>query len=288
MKARIEKEIDVASGNIERVINDSVAELNSRAEKQVKDFTVISEDLFTKITALRERIVPTTEKLEEIEALSNRAKAAANRTKDAILSATKAPVDKRLAALPVDTIELSPKEGIHQIPELMRDRVNALSFRLGRGGYYYGPAVWQYFANLSKLPEFRYAVVLNDDNSLFGVLDAPGLVFALNPPNAGELAEQFPLSTSNLPGENQVSMWTQFANQLNAGDTEALKNYPAFVSRDKAVPLGWGKQRVLDRMEELRVEWLPVVEEEGQQFVGIIDRSRLTTSLVLEIAKGLQ
>jgi glycosyltransferase involved in cell wall biosynthesis len=32
----------------------------------------------------------------------------------------------------------------------------------------------------------------------------------------------------------------------------------------------------------------PVIDEEGQRFVGIIDRSRLTTSLVLEIAKGLQ
>jgi hypothetical protein len=50
------------------------------------------------------------------------------------------------------------------------------------------------------------------------------------------------------------------------------------------------KKRVLGQMEQLALEWLPVVRQENgiMQFQGIVERSRLTASLILDVANQLE
>ena len=50
------------------------------------------------------------------------------------------------------------------------------------------------------------------------------------------------------------------------------------------------KKIVLASMEDKNIDWLPVVssKEEGYKLVGIVDRSRLTASLILDVTDQLE
>jgi CBS-domain-containing membrane protein len=47
------------------------------------------------------------------------------------------------------------------------------------------------------------------------------------------------------------------------------------------------KRDVLDRMEKSGRDWLPVVNAQGQ-LDGIVDRSRLTASMILDVTNQLK
>lgn len=47
------------------------------------------------------------------------------------------------------------------------------------------------------------------------------------------------------------------------------------------------KKTVLEKMENLGLEILPVVSEKGK-FLGVVDRSRLTSSLIIDMANKLK
>jgi hypothetical protein len=90
--------------------------------------------------------------------------------------------------------------------------------------------------------------------------------------------------------EQEVPNWSKFADLLNDGGATARKkliSLPGFISGKEAVIPQSDKRLVLQRMEALGVDWLPVVDKSGGRFVGVINRSRLTSSLLLEIASGV-
>jgi len=47
------------------------------------------------------------------------------------------------------------------------------------------------------------------------------------------------------------------------------------------------KSQALQKMELLNVDTLPVVNDNGQ-FVGVVDRSRLTASFLIDVSKQLK
>jgi CBS-domain-containing membrane protein len=47
------------------------------------------------------------------------------------------------------------------------------------------------------------------------------------------------------------------------------------------------KAHALQAMESLNIDTLPVINQE-KQFVGIVNRSRVTASLILDVAKALK
>lgn len=66
-----------------------------------------------------------------------------------------------------------------------------------------------------------------------------------------------------------------------------LARLPGFVAANDAIPTGTEKFQALQRMEALGVERLPAVDE-TQRFVGMVERSRLTASLLIDVTKSLQ
>lgn len=205
------------------------------------------------------------------------------RTTEAIVNATQAAV----TSLPFERFDPNPKAGIGRISELIESGATALSFQLNLGGYY-GPAIWLYLDNLMRSPSFRFVVILDADRSLFGVYEASTLVAALNPLDARELSQQFPLDSNQMPEERQVTKWTEFALKLREGAKDKIRSYPGFTSAQQSVPLTANKQDVLNSMAKHNVDWLPVVDEIGGDFVGIVDRSQLTASLLLEITSAVR
>jgi hypothetical protein len=165
--------------------------------------------------------------------------------------------------------DMATKGGVQEIPMLLAKKTEALLFRLGHGGYY-GPAIREYFDALYASSYLKYVVLLDGQGKLFGVYNALDLTVAFR--TSGDRA------------------YSDFANWLNRADDSArerLAQLPGFVGAEQAVARELSKRDVLKRMDELQVDSLPVVDKDGQ-FAGTVERSRLTASLILEVADRIE
>ncbi len=172
-----------------------------------------------------------------------------------------------LTGLPSEPVRMDPKRGIEEIPHLIEKKTEGLLFRLGYGGYY-GPAIQNYFVMLAKQPFLRYAIIENPDKTFFAMADARSLADLL--------------SSSNPPYRAD-----QFARWLNSSDKASLKQLPGFIPSEDAVTETTDKSQALQRMETLNVDTLPVINKD-KTFVGIVNRSRLTASLIIDVADKLK
>jgi CBS domain-containing protein len=163
-----------------------------------------------------------------------------------------------------ELLNTASKGGVGEIPRLIANKTNALTFELGMGGYY-GDAIAQYFDRLYGSSYLRYVVVNNADGSLFGMYPAADLIayFRAAGPGAYDELERY----------------------LNRGDTAAqewLAQLPGFVSAKSALTANVSKRDALQTMADLEVDSLPVVDD-SERFAGTVERSKLTTSLVLAV-----
>jgi hypothetical protein len=188
----------------------------------------------------------------------------------AIISSAAQPIAAQVTPLPVAPVTQEVKGAVTAIPDMVRRRVQGLDFILGSGGY--DPDVIStYLEGLTQYDFFRYVIFLTPDRRLFGMIDARAL-FAV-------LKDQ----------ESQVK-FKDFAGLVNSGGDlarNALTRLPGFVPASDAVKHQSDKHSVLEQMEKLRRDWLPVVNEEGQ-LDGIVERSRLIASMILDVTNQLQ
>jgi CBS domain-containing protein len=167
-----------------------------------------------------------------------------------------------------EPIQIDPKLGVGEIPHLIERKTQGLLFRLGSVGYYNGPAIREYLILLSKQPFLRYVIIENRDKTFFAMADARGLADLLSSTNPPDPADQF-------------------ANWLNSSDKESLKRLPGYISSESAVTETTDKDQALRVMESANIDTLPVVDND-KRFVGIVNRSRLTASLILDVAQQLK
>jgi hypothetical protein len=108
----------------------------------------------------------------------------------------------------------------------------------------------------------------NPDGSFFGMADARQI--------AGIIRGSHPRFDA-----------TNLADWLNSANKAELEALPGFIPSEKALHKSDDKQKALDRMNSLDVQVLPVLDEAGR-FDGIVDRSKLTASILTEIAEHLE
>ena len=168
----------------------------------------------------------------------------------------------------IKMIETAARGGVHEIPRLIKQRTQALAFSLGMGRYF-GPAIKKYFDDLYGSSYLQYVVINHSDGTLYGMYDAADLIAYLR--TLGEVG------------------YDKFETMLNQGDERAkdwLARLPGFVSSEKAVTAKTSKRDALQVMEELKLDSLPVSDSAGC-FIGTVERSKLTTSLILAVTKKL-
>ena len=100
------------------------------------------------------------------------------------------------------------------------------------------------------------------------------------------MAEAKPLARVFEAGDFGYSAY-DFARWLNEGNRDALRVLPGFVAAEFAVNAATNKQQALTSMESQDVDVLPVVNETGQ-FKGVVERSKLTASLLVDIAARVE
>ena len=197
-------------------------------------------------------------------------------TAEAFIGASEKPIEAQVARTTlvtiddvVHTVERSMKEGVDRIPKLIERKTEALEFRLGHGGYW-GPAIQKYFESLGAYTFLRYAIIYYQDGTLFGVYDA------------GDLLDYFRVQRSNA--------YQSFARHLNKADEldlKALKGLPGFIPGEYAVTSESNKRFVLQEMEKRNSDVLPVVDSK-RRFIGMVERTRLTASLIIDVAAKLE
>jgi hypothetical protein len=187
----------------------------------------------------------------------------------AFVEASKTAVTKQITPLklPVESIRMDPKRGMEEIPRLIKNKTEALFFELGYGGYY-GPAIEEYLKILSQYPFFKYIIITSSDGKFVGMADAREL-------NSILIARSGPFNSND------------FARWINGRDIDSITKLPGFIPAKDAIKKDLDKQAALEKMEKLNIEILPVIDEQ-EKFVGIVDRSRLTSSLIIDVASKLK
>jgi hypothetical protein len=197
-------------------------------------------------------------------------------TAQAFIGASEKPIDAQVARTTpvtiddvVNTVERATKGGIDRIPKRSENKTEALEFRLGHGGYW-GPAIQKYFESLSAHSFLRYAIIYYQDGSFFGVY------------NARDLLDYF-----RLKGALAYHSFAQYLNRADTSSLNSLKDLPGFTPGEYAVISVSNKRFVLQEMEKRNKEVLPVVDSK-KRFIGVVERNRLTTSLIIDVATELE
>jgi hypothetical protein len=172
----------------------------------------------------------------------------------------------QVTPLPVTRIQEATKGGVSEIHQRIEEKTQALDFTLGYGGYN-EDAIRAYFNALIPYSFFKYVIFLNSDKTFFGMLEARALVALLQDPAA-------------------YGSFTAALNRGSEADRAYLAHLPGFVPKLESVSNQAQKREVLESMEKTGREWLPVVAADGK-FLGVVDRSRLTASMVLDVTNRL-
>lgn len=267
---------------IEEVLAVTLAE--SVKVEVAERFAAVSAEVAAEVEASQAQLGAVVAEIEDLRQRSQAALASLQPIEASFGQAREQTVATSQSVLPVDPVRVEGKGDMSSLEALLREPVEALSFQLGN--YYYGPVVWAYVDRLRTLPEFRHVVVTDGlSGALVGFYDAARLAAALDPIDAADL--RGPLAQGSIPGEERVARWSEFAGWVQNGDVGALAALPSYVDPADAVRNDWPSVRALDHLERMGRDRLPVVDAAGL-FVGVIDRSRLTTRVLLEIAGGGQ
>lgn len=169
----------------------------------------------------------------------------------------------------VRNVERARKGDVAQIPRLIKEKTEALEFRL-KHGKYWGPAIKTYFESLDAHSFLRYAIIYYQDGTLYGIYDAKKL-----------------LQYFREQGESSYHNFAKLLNYPNQLSLKKLKELPGFIPGEYAVPIISNKRTVLEEMEKLELPILPVVDSE-KRFIGTVERAQLTASLIVDVAKKLE
>jgi hypothetical protein len=191
-------------------------------------------------------------------------------TRAAILSASEKHIDQQVSPLPVVPVEDALKGGVGEIPVMVARQVQGLDFMLGLGGYQ-PEVIQQYLATLTKYSFFRFIFLLDQGHRLLAVIDANELFSVLNNPTSGQGFDRF----------------AALINRGGTDDLAQLAKLPGFFPASVAVHRDTDKLEALEKMEQLGSDWLPVIKPDGQ-LAGIVERSRLTSSMILDVANKLR
>lgn len=186
---------------------------------------------------------------------------------NAVEEASNASVQPQITKLPIEAVRADPKGGLMEIPSLLKKKSQALGFKLRYGGYY-GPAVMEYLEALTQSTSFKYVVINNPDGSFYGMIDGRQLYTLMR-------------------GQSAAHGGDEFAQAVNNADTSQLGALPGILRARDALTTKTNIKDALQALNTLDVQTLPALDEQGT-FIGVVDRSKLSASMLLEIAQKLE
>lgn len=167
--------------------------------------------------------------------------------------------------LPTESVSRRSKGGVQQIPRLINEKTEALSFNLGYNGYY-GPAIREYLQKLTSQPFLKYLIFYDQNGKFYGVSPATKFV------NQGTSTNQ---------------QYADLASWLRDNNTQAIRdNVPGFIGFQDALNQTASRSQALEKMIDLQVDKLPMLDSDGN-LLGMVDRTVISSSLLLDIARNV-
>ena len=155
-----------------------------------------------------------------------------------------------------EAISSDAKEGIGKIDLFKRDRVAAITLEVGKQGYYLDSAIQRYLRELAPLSFFKYVLFLDKDRHFKGMIWGSKLLEEMRNGNIDLVNLLETENISNISGINMASITS-----------------------------GSSKQSALQLMDRHGLSELPVVNENGQ-FIGVVERNKITSSIVAQLVSG--
>ncbi len=186
-----------------------------------------------------------------------------------------------LTPLPVTSIVNEGKSGTSQIPLRIQEKIQALDFTIGNNNYG-SDAIRAYLTSLIPYDFFKYIIFLQSDKTFFGMIEARTLVALLEDPQSGLTYESFAAAVNSGSDADraQLSQLSGFVPKTESVDPQTQKRQVLERMVRGSVDAQTQKREVLERM------WLPVVQADGR-FQGVIDRTSLTASIVLDVTNRI-
>jgi hypothetical protein len=169
--------------------------------------------------------------------------------------------------------EVMPKLDLSQMWQKISESVpyggpNALTMKL-RGDYYGEEGVASVIEELSQLPNFRFIVVLDEEDKLLAY--APLWAFGS-------------LSKNDKPDPGFLSL-PDLVDNINHHKKEAIKN--PMQMRTDTVSIHSSNKEALEKMENVNLEAIAVVDEK-EQFRGVVERNRIVSQMMAALAKDVK
>lgn len=156
-------------------------------------------------------------------------------------------------AISPEKISSDEKGSIGKIESFKRDRVAAVTLVVGKQNYYNDRAIQKYLRELTPLSFFKYVLFENQAGEFRGVISADKLY------------------------EDMLAGNVDLVASIESGDISGIDGIRAI-----STPSGSTKQESLQLMDRHGLSELPVVDEFGK-FVGVVERDKITSSIVAEL-----
>ncbi|MCP4390885.1 MAG: CBS domain-containing protein [Gammaproteobacteria bacterium] len=166
-------------------------------------------------------------------------------------------------------VERARKAGIESLAKMVIQKTEAIEFQLGHGGYW-GPAIKKYFDTLSEAGFLRYLIVFDQDKKLFGVFDSRVLFLHLE-----------------IQADERYGLFADLLNDGKEAAQDQIKGLPGWISVKDAITPETNNRIALETMERLKSNFLPV-KDSNNEFIGVVDRSKVTASLVIDVTRAME
>ncbi|MGG6238328.1 CBS domain-containing protein [Nodosilinea sp. AN01ver1] len=159
------------------------------------------------------------------------------------------------------------------LPQDLRERISrirdgrpiVMTMTLGREGFYQVGAVRQVIEALSQFRNFKFVIFLNKDNQFVGFMPS----WALNAM----------LKSDRGDAKN-------FIEDINNGCFDRVKERLGVIT--ELVYKNETNAQALEKMERLNLEALVVLDEQTNEVIGVVERDRLLSRMMLALANSLK
>jgi hypothetical protein len=189
--------------------------------------------------------------------------------KRAIQDARKKDISSDLTKLPYSPLQTQLKGPKSGIPDFLKLGKGALTLRLGYDGYA-DSVIMDYLKGMGNAMASGagpfYVVFVESGRTFWGMVKTYDLVRFMD--------------AENIPASNVLSK------QIRTKDTKKLEEIPGIILKNDVVLVGDDRLTALRKMDKSNNELLPVIDSDGQ-FVGTVERNRITASLMVNVAEKL-
>jgi hypothetical protein len=188
------------------------------------------------------------------------------------INAIDQPIAAQVAELPFVPLDEAGKGGFADLERMVDREIPVLSFTTGTG-FYVPQVIEDYFERLSAESFFRFVALKEDGGGLAFLCEAqPFISF---------------LGSDAYAGRGGAGL-ERFVEDLETAGILGVADGLGFCT-PAAIGIGpeATKSAVLRQMEKEGREWLPVLSADAQ-FLGVVERSRLTSSVLVDVLARLE